>query len=62
MCTPPDKEHVPPGLPIATPSRPDQPASDVPPVPQLDDPLANYLCQSSLLWGSITRVPLAGAC
>ena len=41
MCAPPHEEHVPPGPPIAAPSRPDQPASHVPPVPQPDDPLAN---------------------
>ena len=40
LCAPPDEDHVPPGPPIAAPSRPDQPASHVPPVPAAGDPLA----------------------
>ena len=46
-------------LPIGAPARPDQPASHVPPVPQIEDPLANVIipCYGDQL----TRVRLAGA-
>ena len=59
LCNPADPEHVPPGPPIGAPARPDQPASHVPPVPQIEDPLANVIipCYGDQL----TRVRLAGA-
>ena len=44
ICAAQDEEGVlpvPPPPPVAAPSRPDQPGSHVPPVPQPDDPLAN---------------------
>ena len=59
LCNPADPEHVPPGPPIAAPARPDQPASLVPPVPQIDDPLANV--KIPCYGDQLTRVRLAGA-
>ena len=58
-CAPPDEDHVPPGPPIAAPSRPDQPASHVPPVPCVEDPLAKV--QIPCFGDQLTRVRLAGA-
>ena len=59
MCPPLDEDHVPPGPPIAAPSRPDQPASHVPPVPCVEDPLAKV--QIPCFGDQLTRVRLAGA-
>lgn len=59
LCAPPDEDHVPPGPPIAAPSRPDQPASHVPPVPAADDPLAKV--KIPCFGDQLTRVRLAGA-
>ena len=42
LCVPPNPvDATPPAPPIAAPSRPDQPASHIPPVAQAEDPLAN---------------------
>lgn len=59
LCVPTDPDHVPPGPVVGPPARPDQPASHVPPVPQIEDPLANVTipCYGDQL----TRVRLAGA-
>ena len=59
LCGPPVGEHVPPGPPIAAPSRPDQPASHVPPIPQADDPLTTV--KIPCFGDNLTRVRLAGA-
>ena len=59
LCAPPDEDHVPSGPPIAAPSRPDQPASHVPPVPAADDPLAKV--KIPCFGDQLTRVRLAGA-
>ena len=40
LCAPSEEGRVPPGPPIAAPSRPDQPLSHVPPVTAADDALA----------------------
>ena len=44
LCNPADPELVPPSPPIGAPASQDQPASHVPPVPQIEDPLANVYC------------------
>ena len=59
LCAPLDEDHVPPGPPIAAPSRPDQPSSHVPPVPAADDPLAKV--RIPCFGDQLTRVRLAGA-
>ena len=54
-----EPENVPPGPPIATPSRPDQPSSHVPLIPEANDPLVNV---SDPCFGDrLTRMRLAGA-
>ena len=40
LCAPPVGEHVPPGSQIVDPSRADEPAFHISPIPQADDPLA----------------------
>ena len=59
LCDPPDDGNHPPSPPIAAPSRPDQPASHVPPVPELDVPLAKV--RIPCFGDQLTRVRLAGA-
>lgn len=59
LCAPANEDHVPPGPPIAAPSRPDQPAAHVPPVPEADDPLAKV--RIPCFGDQLTRVRLAGA-
>ena len=59
LCDPPDDGNHPPSPPIEAPSRPDQPASHVPPVPELDDPLAKV--RIPCFGDQLTRVRLAGA-
>ena len=60
LCDPPDEgNNPPPGPPLAAPSRPDQPASYVPQVPELDDPLAK--ARIPCFGDQLTRVRLAGA-
>ena len=54
----PDQVHVNLGQPIAAPSRPDQPASHVPPAPQPDDPLVNV--KIPCFGDRLTRFRLAG--
>ena len=58
-CAPPEPVHVLPGPPIAAPSRPDQPSSHVPPIPEANDPLANV--RVPCFRDQLTRVSLAGA-
>ncbi|XP_068685296.1 uncharacterized protein [Montipora foliosa] len=58
-CAPPYPEHVTPVPAIAAPSRPDQPSSHVPPIPQANDPLANL--RVPCFGDQLTRVRLAGA-
>ena len=53
------QEHVPPGPPIAAPSRPDQPSSHVPPTPEPDDPLVKV--KVPIFGDQLTRVRLARA-
>ena len=48
LCVPLEEGHVPPGPPIAAPSRPDQPLSHVPPETIADDPLARV--SHTLFW------------
>ena len=55
LCASPDEDHIPPGPPVAAPSRPDQPASHVPPVPQADDPLTGVKVPLSLQGGGKKR-------
>lgn len=59
LCNPADPEHVPPGPCIGAPARLDQPASHVPPVPQIEDPLAHV--KIPCYGNQLTRVRLAGA-
>lgn len=61
LCVPPaDQDHaIPPAPPIAAPSRPDQPASHMPPVPQAEDHLASV--KIPCFGDQLTRVRLAGA-
>ena len=60
LCVPPDPvDATPPAPPIAAPSRPDQPASHIPPVAQAEDPLANV--KIPCYGDQLTRVRLAGA-
>ena len=59
LCAPLSEDHILPGPPIMGPSRPDQPASHVPPVPTGDDPLANVTIPC--FGDQLTRVRLAGA-
>ena len=59
LCDPPDDGNHPPKPPIAAPFRPDQPASHVPPVPELDDYLPKV--QIPCIGDQVTRVRLAGA-
>ena len=59
LCIPPDEDHVPPNPPIAAPSRPDQPGSHVPPIPQPCDPLASI--KVPCFGDQLTRVRLASA-
>ena len=59
LCDPPDDGNHQPKPPIAAPSRPDQPASHVPPVPELDDPLPKV--RIPCFGDQLTRVRLAGA-
>ena len=60
LCVLQDTDNaVPPAPPIAAPSRPDQPASHILPVPQAEDPIA---CVKIPCFGDqLTRVRLAGA-
>ena len=59
LCVLQDTDNaVPPTPPIADPSRPDQPASHIPPVPQAEDPIA---CVKIPCFGDqLTRVRIAG--
>lgn len=59
LCNPADPVHVPPGPSIGAPVRLDQPASHVPPVPQIEDPLAHV--KIPCYGNQLTRVRLAGA-
>ena len=59
LCIPPEEGHVPPGPPIAAPSRPDQPMSHVPPVTAADDPLSRV--RIPCFGDQLTRVRLVGA-
>ena len=59
LCVPLEEGHVPPGPPIAAPSRPDQPLSHVPPETIADDPLARV--RIPCFGDQLTRVRLAGA-
>lgn len=59
LCDPPDDGNHPPKPPIAAPFRPDQPASHVPPVPELDDPLPKV--RIPCVGDQLTRVRLPGA-
>ena len=52
-------DHVPPGPVVGPPARPDTPASHVPHVPQIEDPLANV--KIPCYGDQLTRVRLAGA-
>lgn len=58
LCVPPEEGHVPPGPPIAAPSRPDQPKSHLPPVTTAD-PLSRV--RIPFFGDQLTRVRLAGA-
>ena len=59
LCVPPEEGHLPPGPPIAAPSRPDQPLLHVSPVATADDPFARV--RIPCFGDQITRVRLAGA-
>lgn len=59
LCAPANEDHIPPGPPITVPSRPDQPAAHVPPVPEADDPLAKV--RIPCFGDQLTRVRLGGA-
>ena len=58
-CAPPEPAHVLPGPTIAAPSRPDQPSSHIPPIPEANDPLANV--RIPCFGDQLTRVRLTGA-
>ena len=59
LCAAPVGEHVPPGPQIAAPSRADEPAFHVPPIPQADDPLPKV--KIPCFGDQLTRVRLACA-
>ena len=59
LCNPADEDHIPPGPPIAAPSRPDQSLSYVLPVPSEDNPLVKV--KIPCFGDQLTRVRLAGA-
>ena len=59
LCVPADPDNVPPGPVFGPPPRPDQPASNVPPVSQIEDPLMNV--RIPCYGDQLTRVRLAGA-
>lgn len=57
LCAPPVGEHVPPGSQITDPSRADEPAFHIPPIPQADDLLAKV--KIPCFGDQLTRVRLA---
>ena len=59
LCAPPVGEHVAPGSQIADPSRADEPAFHIPPIPQADEPLAKV--KIPCFADQLTRVRLACA-